>query len=47
MFLIELIIYINMDLVLNNLQRLIGHKTNQPTNQTQLYMVSSILIYFK
>ena len=32
---IELIICIKMDLALNNLQRLIGHKiqpTNQPTN---------------
>ena len=36
LFEIELIIYINMDLVLNNLQRLICHKsqpTNQPTTQ--------------
>ena len=29
-FEIELIIYIKMDLVLNNLQRLICHKPNQP-----------------
>ena len=33
MFEIELIYYIKMDLMLNNLKRLICHKTNQPTNQ--------------
>ena len=32
LFEIELIIYFKMDLALNNLQRLIRHKT-QPTNQ--------------
>ena len=32
LFEIELIIYIKMDFALNNLQRLICHKT-QPTNQ--------------
>ena len=32
LFQIELIIYIKMDLALNNLQRLICHET-QPTNQ--------------
>ena len=33
LFSIEQIIYIKMDLALNNLQRLICHKTNKPTNQ--------------
>ena len=32
-FEIELIIYIKMDLALKNLQMLICHKNNQPTNQ--------------
>ena len=32
-FLKELIICLKMDLALNNLQRLICHKNNQPTNQ--------------
>ena len=31
----EQIIYIKMDLALNNLQRLILHKTHKPTNQRQ------------
>ena len=36
MFEIELIIYIKMDLALNNLQRLICHKTQQTKpNQTK------------
>ena len=33
LFEIELIIYIKMDLALDNLQRLKCHKTNQQTNQ--------------
>ena len=33
LFEIQLIIYIKMDLALNNQQRLICHKSNQPTNQ--------------
>ena len=36
LFKIELIICIKMDLALNNLQKLIGHKTNQPTNKPTL-----------
>ena len=35
-FEIELIIYIKMDLALNNLQRLTCHKT-QPTNQPIIF----------
>ena len=30
---LNLIVYIKMDLALNNLQRLICHKKSQPTNQ--------------
>ena len=37
MFQIELIIYIKMDLALNNLQRLICHKT-QPTKTIPVHM---------
>ena len=29
-----------MDLALNNLQRLIHHKTNQPTNQPRLFKLN-------
>ena len=43
LFEIELIIFIKMDLVLNNIQRLICHKdpTNQQTNQNQIQEESS------
>ena len=42
---IELIIYIKMDLVLNNLQRLICHKT-QTTNQHKESIYSFIFLHF-
>ena len=39
LFYMEQIIYINMDLALDNLQRLICHKTQQTKpNQTWLYL---------
>ena len=38
MFEIELIICIKVDLALNKLQRLICHKTNQPTNQPRHFV---------
>ena len=38
LFQIELFICIIMDLALNNLQMLICHKTNQPTNQPTIFI---------
>ena len=49
LFEIELFIHIKMDLALNNLQRLICHKT-QPTNQSSLpppiLLFDALLFYF-
>ena len=37
-----------MDLALNNLQRLIGYKTNQPTNQLYSdYKLTSLCVKFR
>ena len=41
------IVYIKMDLALNNLQRLICHKTHKPTNQVKKrWQNSDILLFF-
>ena len=39
LFEMELIICIKMDLALNNLQSLISHKANQPTNQLTSFIL--------